>query len=123
MNNGVKFCDKCNNLMFIHIDEDEKLIYSCKICKNIAPYTEDNCIHTSTFSKFDISETINQNEYITHDNTLPSIVGNINLKCPNTDCEYNKSKDTHGSYKYIKYDETNVKYMYICEKCGQKWKN
>jgi len=121
MNNSIKFCEKCNNLMFIHIDEEEKLIFSCKTCKHISEYTEDNCIHKSRFTRFDVSQTINKNKYITHDNTLPSIKGNINLKCPNKDCEFN-SKDNHGSYKYIKYDEKDVKYMYICEACGQKWK-
>ena len=121
MNNSIEFCEKCNNLMFIHIDEEDKLIYSCKICKNVSEYTKDNCIHTSTFSKFDVSQTINQNKYITHDNTLPSIKGNINLKCPNVECEFNTTKDVDSSFKYIKYDVKDVKYMYICEKCGQKW--
>ena len=36
MDNEIQFCDKCFNLLFIHLDEEDKLIYSCgpKISNN-----------------------------------------------------------------------------------------
>ena len=123
MDNEIQFCDKCFNLLFIHLDEEDKLIYSCKICKNVLPYNKvDNCIYTSTFEGFDTSSFINKNKYITHDKTLPSIQSNINIKCPNEDCKTNE-EEGENSFKYIKYDNDSIKYMYICETCGQKWKN
>ena len=77
-------------------------------------------IYSNDFN-LDFSETINNNKYINFDNTLPVIENNQNIKCPNEDCECNK--DAESKITYIKYDEDNMKYIYICKMCGQKWKN
>ena len=66
----------------------------------------------------DKGEYINSNPYISHDVTLPTITNNSNSKCQNDLCE---SEDIN--IKYIKYDEVNMKYIYICNHCGCKWKN
>jgi len=116
---SIHFCEQCNNITNIHINELGNLIYACKICSHSKPFEKtDNCIHTFNFSKFDTSVIINQNKYITHDKTIPSIQSNSNLKCPNVECT---EKDT--SFKYINYNSDDMKYLYICESCGQKWNN
>ena len=41
-----------------------------------------------------------------------------NIKCSNEAC---LDKETH--IKYIKYDNDNMKFIYICNHCGTKWLN
>jgi DNA-directed RNA polymerase subunit M/transcription elongation factor TFIIS len=120
---SIHFCGQCYNMTFIHLDEDDKLIHACKICGEIEEFKEGNhCIYSSNFKNFDVSLIINENKYITHDKTLPSIQNNTNMKCPNNDCQTNTEKIS-TSFKYIKYNEDDMKYIYICETCGQKWNN
>ena len=47
---------------------------------------------------------------------------NPNLKCPNPECECN-TKNSKTSFKYIQYNADNMRYIYICNTCGQKWNN
>ena len=115
----INFCEGCDNIMFIYSDqEQEKLYLGCKKCGTKKDYLNNNCIYKNEF-KFDFSETINNNKYINHDTTLPIIEDNKNIKCPNEDC----SSDKPSNITYIKYDEDKLRYIYICNCCGQKWKN
>jgi len=119
----IHFCSSCYNLTRFYLNEDQKLIYHCKACDKTEEFQEETaCIHSITFEEIDISEIINENKYITHDITLPVIEGNSNIQCTNPECESIKG-DKPSSLKYIKYDSENMKYIYICNYCGQKWKN
>ena len=122
MDTGVHFCKQCNNITFLQT-EDNKLVHACKNCGETEEFAgERGCIYSLSFGKFDVSQIINQNKYITHDKTLPVIKGNANIKCCNEECSTNTSS-VETSLKYIKYDEIDMKYVYICEICGQKWNN
>jgi|TARA_Y100000389_G_C16967332_1_gene273983 DNA-directed RNA polymerase subunit M/transcription elongation factor TFIIS len=116
----VTFCTKCENILYIFANTDEKkLYYGCKSCGNKTEMnSKSQLVYTSNQTKLDKSEIINSNPYITHDITLPTIKGNKNIKCINSDCSSEESDIT-----YIKYDDTNMRYMYICNHCGSKWKN
>jgi DNA-directed RNA polymerase subunit M/transcription elongation factor TFIIS len=119
----IHFCGECQNMTYLYLDEDKNLIHHCKACQTSEPYSgENNCIYSIGFEKYDISESINHNKYITHDITLPKIEGNSNVRCTNEECICNMS-NTPSSVTYIKYDEDDMKYIYICNHCGQKWKN
>ena len=72
--------------------------------------------------EMDNSQIINENKYITHDLTLPTIQNNVNIKCVNPKCDSIVNKK-QSSIKYIKYHYDNMKYIYICNYCGQKWNN
>ena len=125
--NEVHFCSQCNNMTFLFLKEseggDKQLIYHCKSCQHDEPTeARGQCIHTLNFTKYDKSELINQNKYITHDVSLPKIEGNENLQCTNSECISIKEKKP-SSVKYIKYDYDDMNYMYICDYCGTKWKN
>ena len=103
--------------------EDKNLIHYCKACQKSELFKgKNNCIYSIDFREYNNSEYINHNKYITHDITLPKIEGNINIKCTNEECESIK-EDKSSSVTYIKYDSENMKYIYICNYCGQKWKN
>ena len=81
------FCKECDNMTYLYLDEDKNLIHHCKACLSSEPYSKkDNCIYSIHFKKYDNSEFINNNEYITHDITLPKIKNNPNIKCVNPEC-------------------------------------
>ena len=118
----IHFCKGCENLLYIYSDESNNLYLGCKVCGNKEDYEGKKCIYSNQFT-FDQSETINNNKYLSFDNTIPYIEGNSNLCCPNEECVSNVNSETISSISYIKYDETNMKYLYFCKHCGQKWKN
>ena len=122
-NSDIHFCDDCQNMTYLYLDEDEALIHHCKACQKSSPFQGDTkCIYSVDFKEYDNSEFINHNKYITHDVTLPKIVNNGNIKCTNTECASVKG-GKESSVTYIKYDLENMRYIYICDHCGQKWKN
>ena len=57
------------------------------------------------------------NEYTYADPTLPRV---DNIDCPNKDCESQSHPEKEVAY--IKYDQTNMKYVYLCILCRQAWK-
>jgi DNA-directed RNA polymerase subunit M/transcription elongation factor TFIIS len=122
-NSDIHFCSECHNMTFIYLNEEQDLIHYCEACSKSEPFKSENaCIHTTSINKYDNSESINYNKFITHDITLPKIEGNSNIQCTNEECESIK-EDKSSSVTYIKYDSENMKYIYICNYCGQKWKN
>ena len=117
------FCKQCQNMTFLYTDESKNLIHHCKACMYSEPYLKkNNCIYSIQFKKYDNSEYINSNPYVTHDITLPKIKNNPNIKCVNPEC-ISITEKKECDITYIKYDMENMKYIYICNHCGQKWKN
>ena len=118
----INFCDKCDNLMYLYSNEENNALYlGCKVCGEKRDYIENKCIYSNEFN-IDLSETMNQNEYLKDDITLPNIENNPNIKCPNEECISIK-EEKPSNILYIKYDQDDLKYMYICKYCSQKWKN
>ena len=67
------------------------------------------------------------NKYTKLDPTLPRI---NTVNCPNVDCASNKmiegeKKETHREQDkeiiYIRYDDKNMKYVYLCAVCDTVW--
>lgn len=117
----MKFCDDCNNLLEFCLKKDTlDPLYKCSRCSNI---TDVDITTTSTFEfnkEVKKSEIINTNGYFIYDPTIPEI-NSKNIKCVNSECDSLSS--SNNSIKYIKYNEDDLKYMYICTTCGQKWHN
>jgi len=116
----INFCDNCNNLLFLYSNDKQKLFLGCKLCEFTKEYNDTNCIFTNEFN-LNIDNVINYNKYLSDDITLPIIENNPNIICPNKDCpsiQEKKSKIT-----YIKYNHDNLKFIYICKFCNQKWTN
>jgi len=119
----INFCNNCDNIMFVYSDETQtKLYLGCKVCGEKTEYTGEKSIYKNNF-EVDLSETINNNKYLTYDNTLPVISGNKNIKCPNETCISITDESLNSNITYIKYNEKHMKYLYMCRYCGQKWKN
>jgi hypothetical protein len=119
----IKFCDKCENFMNFCIDKDKNPIYKCTRCDNITEYDYQHDSKGIQFNKnIEQKNILNSNKYLTMDPTLP-IITNNNIKCINKECISIKNKDVSNEICYIKYDETNIYFMYICKHCDQKWTN
>ena len=139
----MHFCEKCGNMYYIKIqNQDSKetkdtkntnsLIYYCRKCgfedDNISKNIENICVSkTHVLNNKELySQVINK--YTKLDPTLPRI---NNIKCPNVECKTNKEskeKSDDDSLKieneiiYIRYDDTNMKYVYLCCNCDTVWK-
>lgn len=119
----MKFCSNCENMYYLSIDQDnsDKLMYYCRNCGS-----QDDSVSTSSSSvissvQLTQSETSMSrivNKYTKLDPTLPRI---NRIPCPNTECDTN-TKETPREIIYIRYDDTNIKYMYLCSTCDYVWK-
>jgi len=113
----------------INGDDRDQLIYYCRNCGHEdKTITEDNiCISKTQFRKETQQFNHIINDYTKHDPTLPHI---SNIDCPNDDCICNKQKkDDIDDDKektdiiYIRYDDNNLKNVYMCTYCTTTWTN
>jgi DNA-directed RNA polymerase subunit RPC12/RpoP len=103
----------------INADNPNKLVYYCRNCGN-----EDHLISAGNVN---VSKTVVKkneqsfshiiNKYTKLDPTLPRI---NNILCPNPDCSTNVS-DKEREIIYIRYDDINIKYVYLCSECDTIW--
>ena len=120
----MKFCIKCDNMYYIAIDakDTNKLTYYCRNCGNVdETLTEEGfCILDTQFKKSEQKFNHIINKYTKLDPTLPRI---NNVRCPNASCQTNVIGETKpAEIIYIRYDDANLKYIYICSTCDTTWK-
>lgn len=118
----MHFCSQCSNMYYIRINEDDtnRLVYYCRKCGNEDALlaSQNVCVSKTLIKKSE--QTFNHiiNKYTKYDPTLPRI---NNILCPNSDCPTNKAgKDRE--IIYIRYDDINMKYVYLCSDCDTVWK-
>lgn len=127
----MHFCNFCDNMFYIKLSEydNNKLSYYCRNCGT----NNDNIISDNIcVSKMNLNNTSQKidlfiNEYTKLDPTLPRT---NSIKCPNEKCISNLESDDSGSLKkkqdrevlYIRYDDTNMRYIYVCCVCDYVWK-
>ncbi len=117
----MHFCSVCNNMYYLRIDEQNpnKLDYYCRNCghedKLLAH--ENMCVSKTYIKKNDQSFNHIINEYTKLDPTLPRV---STILCPNPDCETN-TNNVKREIIYIRYDDTNMKYVYLCSECSTIW--
>jgi len=119
----MHFCNKCENMYYIKIDEKNtnKLIYYCRKCGNENDlFDSDNVtILNTNIKKSEDSFTHIINKYTKLDPTLPRT---DKVLCPNKDCETNLNKELKREIIYIRYNDTEMKYVYLCSTCDTVWK-
>ena len=132
----MKFCTKCDNMYYISISEKDSnvLSYYCRSCGHVDDtLTEEGvCILDTQLKKGKQKFNHIINEYTKLDPTLPRI---YNIPCPNTTCSTHGSKSSSSSASaagkdetkqseviYMRYDDANLKYIYICTTCDTVWK-
>ena len=117
----MRFCEVCDNLLYVKQAVAEgggpKVIYQCNYC-------------SSVYDAGDSGEPIMETDYrddrakyhhlltplIHEDPTLPRV---DNVACPNKECTRPPRKK--GSVLYIKYDPTNLRFLYSCSYCKAFW--
>ncbi len=117
----MHFCSECNNMYYIRIsDTDEnKLIYYCRRCGHENENITNTDITVSRMIIQNNKKTYNHlvNEYTKLDPTLPRI---YNIQCPNKECE-SHTDSVENEVIYLRYDESNLKYIYMCVHCDTVW--
>jgi DNA-directed RNA polymerase subunit M/transcription elongation factor TFIIS len=109
-------------MYYISIDQNDnnKLVYYCRNCGNIDSTlsTENVIVSKNQLKKSEQEFSHIINKYTKLDPTLPRI---NNVLCPNADCPTNKNNE-EKEIIYIRYDDTNMKYVYLCSTCDTVWK-
>ncbi len=123
----MHFCEKCNNMYYLKIDNDDsnQLIYYCRNCghEDKILNKENICVLETSVRETEQRYTQTINEYTKYDPTLPRI---STIRCPSDECPSNLDDDDAKKEEreviYIRYDDINMKYIYMCAKCNTIWK-
>jgi len=118
----MHFCEKCDNMYYLKIGQENanNLIYYCRNCGHEdTTLTANNiCVSETHIKRNEQKYSHIINEYTKQDPTLPRI---NTIKCPNQECKSNNDEEQREVI-YIRYDDTNMKYIYLCAKCDTMWK-
>ena len=130
----MHFCIKCDNMLYIRLlsEDSNTLIYYCRNCGNSdQPIDKNNiCVLNTDIVIKENAYLHDINEYTKLDPTLPRTT---NIRCPNQSCPSNltehideEAEADHPPSKneviYLRYDDKNMKYIYICTLCDKIWK-
>ena len=117
----MHFCTNCENMYYIRINEDDSntLVYYCRNCGEEDKYisTENVCVSKTQIKKNELSFNHIINKYTKLDPTLPRI---NKILCPNPECLTN-TEGLPREIIYIRYDDTNMKFVYLCSTCDTVW--
>lgn len=121
----MHFCNECGNMYYIRLNEkdENKLVYYCKKCGNENnQITEDNmCVSVTNLKRQENKYYHIVNKYTKLDKTLPRL---NNIKCPNDECSSNHENEqtrVKNEIIYMRYDNEDIKYVYICVNCDSIW--
>ena len=118
----MKFCSVCSNMYYINISQEDqnRLEFYCRQCGNTDKNIDMSSISVSKTvikkNKQKFSHIIN--EYTKLDPTLPRV---STILCPNPSCKTN-TENVPREIIYIRYDDLNMKYVYLCSTCEFVWK-
>ncbi len=122
----MHFCTQCGNMYYIKIknEGDDSLIYYCRKCgfedNTISQDSNSLCVSKTHIGGNEKNYSQVINKYTKLDPTLPRI---NNVKCPNAKCSTNESEGaTPREIIYLRYDDTKLKYVYLCSTCDHVWK-
>ena len=118
----MKFCIKFDNMYYIGINESNpnELCHYCRNCGYVdnTNISDDSCILKTDIKTNEQKYSHIINKYTKLDPTLPRV---FNIKCPNENCKTNTDVEK-SEVLYIRYDENNMKYLYMCSICDTTWK-
>ena len=143
----MHFCHKCAKMLYIRLLQEESnvLVYYCRNCgESEQTITMENiCVSRTDIVIKEKAYLHDINEYTKLDPTLPRT---NNIRCPNQSCPSNHNVDVFESTAtvkdkgsssnmplatdktvkseviYYRYDDKNLKYIYICTLCDKMWK-
>ena len=118
----MKFCSICENMLYTKLsgEKEDELLYYCRNCNINEPYdANDLCVSKINFKRSQQKYQNSVNEYTKLDPTLPRTNA---IKCPNLECSSNHETGKR-EIVMIRYDEIQLKYVYLCASCDTTWKN
>lgn len=120
----MQFCIKCDNMYYKKLDATNPnlLINYCRHCGYVDEMTaaEGACILSTQLKQSEQKFNHIINQYTKLDPSLPRIQ---TVRCPNAECAYNTGAKTgFPEVIYMRYDDNNLKYVYICTECDTVWK-
>jgi len=109
----------------ISLKNHNNLTHYCRHCGHVDEIlsTEGLCVLNTQLKQSEQKFNHIINPYTKLDPTLPRI---YNVDCPNSECKTNHQSE--GETKkpaeviYMRYDDSNLKYLYICVTCDTIWK-
>jgi DNA-directed RNA polymerase subunit M/transcription elongation factor TFIIS len=103
----------------INSDNPNKLVYYCRNCgdENQSLSVDNVTVSKTIIKKSEQSFNYIINKFTKLDPTLPRI---NTILCPNQDCATN-TKEKEREIIYIRYDDVNMKYVYLCCECDTVW--
>ena len=113
-------------MYYINIDPEDtnRLTYKCRKCGHVDGILgkEQVCVMHTQLKRGENQYKYMVSEYTKLDPTLPRIF----MPCPNETCsrvvKTNKSQEAATSeVLYIRYDDENLKYLYMCTTCDSVW--
>lgn len=135
----MHFCSVCDNVLHMQIGavEDKKttesttipLLLYCKHCPFTLEFdqSKDNthtqvfnpCMYRSNYSSnHPLYFSTLVNKYTFDDPTLPR----MQCSCPNTNCPtHSKTHDLSPEVIFVRYDDQEMQYLYLCQHCRQCW--
>jgi len=119
----MKFCTQCDNMYYIGISSENsnQLTYYCRNCgyKDETITNEGVCVLKTELKNSGTKFHHIINQYTKLDPTLPRI---YSIKCPNGNCKTNATEAKEpAEVIYMRYDDTNLRYLYICSECDTVW--
>ena len=121
---SIRLCPTCDYYLYTQVEGQEKVLNRlCRMCGYKETDTTGGLVmEMMVQEKAAEGYKILINEYTQKDPTLPHI--RKNMKCPNPGCDSNRS-GMDPDIIYLKYDNVNLLYMYICNipGCGMRWKS
>lgn len=118
----MHFCSECGNMYYIKINEDDPntIVYYCKNCGHENKDVAHESVIVSKTNVYKNNTNYHQfvNKYTKLDPTLPRVK---NMKCPNPECITASDKSVEQNVIFIRYDDKNLKYIYICSHCDHIW--
>tara|TARA_Y100000992_G_scaffold149268_1_gene99531 strand:+ start:3304 stop:3678 length:375 start_codon:yes stop_codon:yes gene_type:complete len=119
----MRFCNKCDNMFYIRISDDDgnSLTHYCRNCGNEESNTQDEiCVSKTNFKRNEDKYYNIINKYAKYDPTIPHT---DNIPCPNNKCISVTNKEIKSDVIFKRYDEDELKYVYLCCHCDNIWHN
>ncbi len=111
-------------IRLISTEEDEIEFY-CRKCEYVETVDENSpdkiFVSHTQLKKGEQKFNHMINQYTKYDPTLPRL---YTMPCPNDNCDSNKggSSTPNPEVIYIRYDNDNLKFVYLCSECDCVWK-
>ncbi len=120
----MKFCALCDNMYYLTLNPRElnTIRYYCRKCNHEELHVDGSRAGVlqvqARNDDFAIQHLVNP--FTRLDPTLPRV---NNIPCPSAACASNASSDAAPrEVIYLRFDDGNMKYVYLCTVCEHVWK-